>query len=163
MVAQVIHAAGESALHLWKQDEELEYAWSEDRACECAHSYVRGYGHAFREGCGICAGYGMTTPVIHAVALAAKDEAELLKLDAILHEKEISHRTIREPDPPWFGQAMAIGIEPVRDRSALRRLLSRFPLIRAGNSVGRDPSSSEAEVGGSIPPPRTNAIGDRHG
>lgn len=66
-----------------------------------------------------------------AVCLAAHSELELEDLEAKLIELEIAHTSIREPDAPWNGALMAIGLEPViRDRHPkLRRALARFKLI----------------------------------
>ena len=65
-----------------------------------------------------------------AVALGAKDEDELLAVERQLRARGIPHRAIREPDPPWNGALMAIGIEPVADRAAVRPVTGRLPLIR---------------------------------
>lgn len=68
---------------------------------------------------------------VHAVCLSAHSELELLKLEDLLTELGVSHAAIREPDAPWNGALMAIGIEPViRDQNPkLRRALARFKLI----------------------------------
>ena len=124
--------------------------------------------------------------IIHAVVLATKDEAQLEKLEVLLQRKGIAHVAIREPDPPYYGQLMAIGIEPTACRKVLRRLLSRYPLLRASSSAVARPSAPKGEDGGSNPsspicggsstsrapafklegggagpPLRTNQIGDR--
>lgn len=65
----------------------------------------------------------------YAVALAAENEEDLLVLEFKLKRAGIPHKTIREPDEPYLGAAMAIGIVPC-GRSTVRKLLSRFPLIK---------------------------------
>lgn len=65
----------------------------------------------------------------HAVALSAKDEAELLALEERLKAAGVKHFAIREPDAPWNGALMAIGFPP-QDRAALRGFLSSLPLLR---------------------------------
>jgi peptidyl-tRNA hydrolase len=65
----------------------------------------------------------------HAVALAARDEASLLELEARLLSAGVVHHAVREPDEPWCGALMAIGFPP-QDRVNLRRLLSSLPLLR---------------------------------
>jgi hypothetical protein len=65
-----------------------------------------------------------------AVALAAKDEAELLDLERQLIECGIPHVAIREPDTPYLGALMAIGIAPMSRTTQTREVLRRFPLIR---------------------------------
>lgn len=68
---------------------------------------------------------------LYAVALAVRDEAELLLVEDKLRFYEIPHRAIREPDPPWCGQLMAIGVVPMaRDGRSLRRVLQRLPLLK---------------------------------
>jgi hypothetical protein len=116
MVAQTVHAAGESAMG------------------------------------------GNYPGVIHAVALAVSDEAELEKLEEGLALAGIPHKAVREPDEPWNGQLMAIGIEPTKDRSSIRRLTSRMPLLRAGSSTSEQPVSNR-KVGGSTPSPRSISSG----
>lgn len=66
----------------------------------------------------------------NAVVLSVPGEPELLALAARLEAAGVAHTLIREPDAPWLGQATAIGIEPVNDRSALRPLLCTLPLLR---------------------------------
>jgi hypothetical protein len=72
-------------------------------------------------------------PGTFAVALAAKNERELLKLEARLRGANVPHSAFREPDPPWGGALMSIGIEPVQDRRAVRRFLRGFSLLGAGH------------------------------
>lgn len=61
-----------------------------------------------------------------AVALAARDQEHLLQLAAALERAGIAHTLIRECD----GEAMSIGVEPTRDRHAVRKVLSSVPLVR---------------------------------
>lgn len=72
---------------------------------------------------------GNLPPETRAVALGARSEIELLKLEQKLKKKNIPHVAIREPDEPWCGQIMAIGIAPCR-RSLIRKEVSNFPLIK---------------------------------
>ena len=65
-----------------------------------------------------------------AVALAVEDEAELLALERQLCTLGLAHVAIREPDPPWDGALMAIGMVPVADRQPLRRALGRVSLLK---------------------------------
>jgi hypothetical protein len=61
-----------------------------------------------------------------AVALAARDQAHLLEIDALLTQAGIAHVLIVECD----GEPMAIGCEPTRDRAAVRKVLSSIPLVK---------------------------------
>lgn len=58
--------------------------------------------------------------------LEAENEEHLRKLSQKL---TVPHILITEVDPPYHGQATAIGIEPVSDRAALRKQLSSLPLF----------------------------------
>lgn len=72
-------------------------------------------------------------PGTYAVALSAKNEHELLKLERRLRQFDVPHAAFREPDPPWDGALMSIGIEPVQDRRVVRRFLRGFPLLGANH------------------------------
>jgi hypothetical protein len=65
----------------------------------------------------------------HVVVLSSKDVGALHKLEQRLITAEISHSAFREPDPPYNGALMSIGIEPVRDRRMVRRFLAGFSLL----------------------------------
>jgi hypothetical protein len=65
-----------------------------------------------------------------AVALAAKDELHLEFIEAKLRRLAIPHQTIREPDAPFFGALMAIGIHPVADRSTIKKVTKGLQLIQ---------------------------------
>lgn len=47
----------------------------------------------------------------------------------VLGENGILHKLIREPDEPYCGQLMAIGIRPM-PRSRVRKYLSQLPLVK---------------------------------
>ena len=81
--------------------------------------------HAARE-----AGEGIPlNPHEYAIALTAKDEAELQALSENLFYAGIKHKRIIENDAPWTGQLMAIGIPPGK-RSVLKRFLSKYPTLK---------------------------------
>ena len=65
----------------------------------------------------------------YAVVLAVPDEPALVKLAARLYRAGLPFVTVLEPDPPWSGQMMAIGVVPAR-KEALRKHLSSIPLLR---------------------------------
>jgi hypothetical protein len=65
----------------------------------------------------------------YAVALHARSELELQAVEAKLKAAGIPHRAIREPDPPYVGELMAIGIHPIAGEE-VRRLLSSLPLVK---------------------------------
>jgi hypothetical protein len=64
------------------------------------------------------------------VVLHTASEAELLALEKALIEAGIGHKAIREPDPPYFGQLMAIGLEPQPRSKALKGLTQDLRLAR---------------------------------
>lgn len=64
------------------------------------------------------------------MVLGVRDESHIEDLERKLIERRIPHRAIREPDAPWNGALMSIGIEPVEDRCVLRPVTSSLPLLR---------------------------------
>lgn len=78
------------------------------------------------------AGESVRDPVpshTYAVALKARSEAQLVELHVRLERAGIACVLIREPDPPWNGAAMALGITPC-DRTLVKKYLSQLPLLR---------------------------------
>lgn len=61
--------------------------------------------------------------------LTTRDEAELSQLADRLARSSIPHTCIYEPDPPYCGALMAIGLRPDR-KEVLKRLLSSLPLLK---------------------------------
>ena len=68
-------------------------------------------------------------PNTHAVVLAVPDEKTLLDVEIKLIAADVEISAIREPDAPWNGQLMTIGIKP-QPREKIRKLLSNLPLYR---------------------------------
>jgi hypothetical protein len=64
-----------------------------------------------------------------AIVLAVADEPSLARLEERLRLADVAHVAIREPDAPWCGALMAIGLVPVRERAPVRRALGRMPLL----------------------------------
>lgn len=73
---------------------------------------------------------GDLPPNTYAVALAAKSEEHLAFLEDKLRRLSIPHVAIREPDAPWNGALMAIGIQPLADRKQLKKVTSSLPLLK---------------------------------
>lgn len=69
-------------------------------------------------------------PETHVVVLQVPNEKALLKISERLVRAEVAQTLIIETDLPYNGQAMAIGCELVRDRSAAQSCLSSLPLLR---------------------------------
>lgn len=65
-----------------------------------------------------------------AVALAARNEAHLEFLEEKLQRLNIPHVAVREPDEPYNGALMAIGICPVENRKTLKKVTSSLPLLK---------------------------------
>ena len=61
--------------------------------------------------------------------MVCPDEAELQKLSERLTLAGIQHHRINEPDEPYNGQLMAIGLPPAY-KSTYRRYISNLPLIK---------------------------------
>lgn len=66
----------------------------------------------------------------YAIALSVPDEPSLRELARRLWDSEVPHKVIEEPDSPYNGQAMALGIFPTTDRERVRRLTSSLKLVR---------------------------------
>lgn len=73
---------------------------------------------------------GPTETGTHAVVLGARNEEELCTLTKLLSELEIPHRAVREPDPPYHNQLMAVGIFPTTDRNKLKPVTKRLRLLQ---------------------------------
>lgn len=69
-------------------------------------------------------------PDTRAVALGVRGESELLALEVQLHAADLAHVAIREPDAPWSGSLMAIGLVPQPKTPHLRGVMSTLRLIR---------------------------------
>lgn len=65
----------------------------------------------------------------HAVVLAVRDELELRQVASRLASKCVKHAMILEVDAPYAGQATAIGISPLMDRSVVRDVVRRLKLL----------------------------------
>jgi len=64
-----------------------------------------------------------------AIVLSAPDEDALMSVAARLIRERVSFVPVFEPDAPYNGQLMALGIEP-RRKEELRRHLSTLPLLK---------------------------------
>lgn len=73
---------------------------------------------------------GNLPPATRAVALHIGSESELLELERALQEAGIPHNAIREPDAPWNGQLMAIGIRPMVKGSLIKAILGKYRLAK---------------------------------
>lgn len=69
-------------------------------------------------------------PNTHAVVLSVENEAELLRLESKLLANGISIFAIREPDEPWSGALMAIGLPPQPRTKSLKKLFSNLKLYK---------------------------------
>jgi hypothetical protein len=65
----------------------------------------------------------------YAVVLTTKGERELVQLADDLRRAGAAFTAIFEPDAPYDGALMAIGLVPGR-KEALRRHVARLPLLR---------------------------------
>jgi peptidyl-tRNA hydrolase len=68
-------------------------------------------------------------PNTHAIVLSVPDEKTLLSVEDKLLRAGIEISSIREPDEPYCGALMAIGIKP-QPREKIRKLLSNLPLYK---------------------------------
>ena len=65
----------------------------------------------------------------NAVVLSVRTEAALSLIARQLQKRGIPHVAIHEPDPPYCGALTAIGLVPVRDRSAVKPVLAKLSLF----------------------------------
>ena len=65
----------------------------------------------------------------HAVVLSAPSELELHRVAKRLEADGLPFVRINEPDAPWGGALMAIGVRPAR-KEVVRRSLSSLPLLK---------------------------------
>lgn len=65
----------------------------------------------------------------HAVVLAAKNELHLSQIEDSLRLFSIPHVAIREPDAPYFGALMAIGIAPTTNRNTFKIITRKLKLL----------------------------------
>ena len=72
-------------------------------------------------------------PGTFVVVLAAVNEQDLRRITDALTLHQVAHHVVVESDDPYAGQHMAVGLEPVHDRSHIRKALSSLPLL------GKDP------------------------
>lgn len=86
-------------------------------------------------------------PGTHAVILRADSEDELRQLAAKLDRRGIPHKLICEPDAPYLGSAVALGVAPTNDRRAVRRVLGHLKLIGAEHGTAEDGEHRAAEGG----------------
>ncbi len=79
------------------------------------------------------AGESVKEPVpssTYAVALHAPNEASLIELEAHLALRGMPFVAIREPDAPYNGQLMAIGVQPMVRTKQLRKMFASFKLVQ---------------------------------
>lgn len=65
----------------------------------------------------------------YAVVLAVAGAGELEELSKRLRLAGVRHHAIRESDPPYSGELMALGLEPAR-KSEIKRHLRQLQLLR---------------------------------
>lgn len=78
---------------------------------------------------GHSAGVGLLPEGTYAVTLACRNEGELRALSDRLKAAGVAHHRVHEPDEPWNGQLMALGLEP-NYKSRFKKYLSNLPLIK---------------------------------
>jgi hypothetical protein len=71
---------------------------------------------------------GDASPPTVAIALAASP-VELTDLARVLADAGVRHVLVHEPDAPWHGALMAIGMVP-SPRVLVRRYVAHLPLVR---------------------------------
>jgi hypothetical protein len=67
-------------------------------------------------------------PRTRAVGLHVPNEAALIELEMKLGENGFEFKSIREPDAPWDGALMAIGLKPQERTNELKGILQSLKL-----------------------------------
>ena len=101
---------------------------------------------------------GLASEGSYAIALHVPNETELRRLAVRLELAGIERALIKESDPPYAGQAMALGIRPM-DRARLKPFLSSYPLARHAPLAQSDRASGvmTQKVGGLNPSGRATS------
>lgn len=66
----------------------------------------------------------------HAVVLSVPTEADLHDVERRLVQFGVPHTAIREPDEPWCGALMAIGVVPMVPTKQLRKVTKKLRLLK---------------------------------
>ena len=66
----------------------------------------------------------------HAVVLSVENEAALREVERRLFQFDVPYHAIREPDEPWCGALMAIGISPMTPTKQLRKVTKNLRLLK---------------------------------
>jgi len=66
----------------------------------------------------------------YAVALAARDELQLEELALLLREAGVKFVGVREPDAPYCGALMALGLEPTQRRKPIQKITGQLALLK---------------------------------
>lgn len=69
-------------------------------------------------------------PEVHVVVLAVQSEYHIRAAFDRLLQAGVKATLVEEVDLPYAGQAMSVGLELVRDRRSVNRVLSSLPLLR---------------------------------
>jgi polysaccharide deacetylase 2 family uncharacterized protein YibQ len=83
--------------------------------------------HAAGQSAQVADAFPASPPTV-AVALAASPEA-LAALARALADADVRHVLVHEPDEPWCGALMAIGMVP-SPRALVCRFVAHLPLVR---------------------------------
>lgn len=114
MCAQIVHAAGESSykLHECRNSSVLERRVTSPEVGGSIPS------------CGSIFDISKTT----AVVLGARNEGKLERLEQRLLKAGVQHVAVREPDAPYNGELMAIGLVPA-DRELVADYVREFNIL----------------------------------
>lgn len=74
-------------------------------------------------------------PGTNAVVLSVENEHHLHQIADELAALRAPYVKICEVDPPFSGQATAIGVSPVADRKTLKKVISKLPLLSELNTL----------------------------
>ena len=99
---------------------------------------------------------GLPDSNTRALAVEARSDGEMYETLDRIRERGLAHVEIHEPDAPYKGALLAIGIRPVA--KGCLKFLQHLPLIKSrSGSSEKEQQVPNLQVAGSSPAPSSNA------
>lgn len=127
--AQIAHAAGESFFAFGCTVSSVGQSAPAPDHESCAAGLTAGAGEVGGSSPSRCSS-SFDPSRTKVVILAARDERHLTALRRKLYARGVRYVTIEEPDEPYLGQLMALGLLPSEPSSELRSALNGYQMLR---------------------------------